>query len=207
MLKLHGFKLSNYTFLAKACLLEKGIEYENVEATPSQETPFLERSPMGKVPTLETDQGFVSEVYAIADYLDHIQPEPALLPADPFERAKAIELIRHIELDVELVARRCLPAAMFGATASEETLKRTEKDLRKGLAAVSRLIECNPYATGSEFNLADLYTYYSFGLTSQIAQKLFGLDILAEVPGAKELMTRLAERDSIKSLAYGLRTS
>jgi glutathione S-transferase len=201
MLKLHGYSMSNYTSLVKACLLEKGIAYEDVETMPSQEAEFLGKSPMGKVPSLETESGFVSEAFAIADYLDQIQPEPALLPSEPYARAKAIELIRHIELDVELVARRCLPAAMFGAKASEETQKRTEKELRKGLKAVGRLFVCDPYAAGVEFTLADLYTYYSFGLAGQIAQKMFGLDILEDMSKVKDLIGRLAQRDSIRSLA------
>jgi glutathione S-transferase len=161
MLKLHGMSRSNYYCLAKACLVAKGIPFEEVDATPSQEEDYLSKSPMGKVPCLETDQGFVSETLAIAEYLDGIAPDRPLLPAEPFARAKTLELIRHLELDIELVARRCLPAAFFGATASEETKKSTDRDLKRGVRAVSRLFVCDPYATGSEFTLADLYTFYT----------------------------------------------
>jgi len=44
-----------------------------------------------------------------------------------------IELCCHLKLDVELVARRVLPATFFGATASDEVLATTDADLGKGL--------------------------------------------------------------------------
>jgi glutathione S-transferase len=122
------------------------------------------------------------------------------LPAEPFARAKTLELIRHLELDIELVARRCLPAAFFGATASEETKKSTDRDLKRGVRAVSRLFVCDPYATGSEFTLADLYTFYTFGLASQVVQKVLDQDLLAELPQVRELLGRLAEHDAIREV-------
>lgn len=65
MLKLHGFSISNYYDMAKIALLEKGIEFEEVDTRPSQENDYLSMSPMGKVPCLETDHGCITEVDAI----------------------------------------------------------------------------------------------------------------------------------------------
>ncbi len=200
MIKLHGMSRSNYYSLTKACFIEKGMAFEEVNAIPSQEEGYLVRSPMGKVPCIETDQGFLSESLAIADYLDQIQPEKPLLPTDPFARAKNIELILHLKLDVELIARRCLPEAFFGATVSDETKKATQKDLKRGIKAVSRLFVCDPFAAGAEFSLADMYTFYSFGLAGAIVQKIFGEDLLAELPQVKTLIGTLAERDSIREV-------
>ena len=200
MLKLHGMSRSNYYNLAKACLAFKGISYEEVKAVPSQEEDYLVKSPMGKVPCIETEQGFVSETLAIAEYLDAIQADKPLLPRDAFARAKTLELIRHIELDIELVARRVLPAAFFGATASDELKETTRKDLNRGVKAVSRLFVCAPFATGSELNLADLYTYYSFGLAGNIVKVIYEEDLLAELPQVKTLLARLADEEPIRSL-------
>lgn len=200
MLKLHGMSRSNYYNLAKACLAFKGMAYEEVKAVPSQEEDYLAKSPMGKVPCIETAEGFVSETLAIAEYLDALQPERPLLPTEPFARAKTLELIRHVELDIELVARRCLPAAFFGATASEELKDTTAKDLARGVKAVSRLFVCDPYATGSDLNLADLYTYYSFGLAGAIVQTIFEKDLLETLPQVRALTERLAGEEPIRSL-------
>ena len=200
MLKLHGMTRSNYYNLARACLIYKGIPFEEVKAVPSQEEDYLSKSPMGKVPCLETEQGFISETLAIAEYLDALQPERPLLPTEPYARGKALELLRHVELDIELTARRCLPAAFFGAEASEELKATTKKDLARGVRAISRLYVCEPYATGSEFNLADLYTYFSFGLAGAIVQKIYGEDLLAELPQVRALMERLADEPSVREV-------
>ena len=200
MIKLHGMDRSNYYCLAKACFVEKAMAYEAVNAVPSQDEDYLVRSPMGKVPCIETEAGFISETFAIADYLDRIQPERPLLPTDPFARAKAIELCRHLELDVELVARRCLPEAFFGATVSDEVKASTNKDLKRGMKAVSRLIVCDPYIAGHEFCLADIYTFYVFGLASSIVAKIFGEDLLQDLPQVKTLIGELAKRDCIREV-------
>ncbi len=197
MIQLYGLRLSNYYSLTKALLIEKGLEFEEVKAPPTQEEDNLARTPMGKMPSIGVDGRFMSESLAIAAYLDRLQPEPALLPADPFEAGKVVELICHIKLDVELVARRCLPEAMFGQTVTDETKETTEKDLKKGMAAVRRIIVCDPYAAGSELTLADFYAFYCFGLANAISQKMFELDILAGHDDIQALMARLAEHPSI----------
>ncbi len=200
MIKLHGILLSNYYSLAKACFIEKGKAFEEVKDPPSQQDDYLARSPMGKVPCIEVDGTFLSEAFAIADYLDHIQPDPPLLPGDPLARAKNIELIRHLELNVELVARRCLPEAFFGQSVSDETKAATKKDLAKGMRAVGNLLECGPYAAGETFTLADLYVFYTFGLASMIVKKIFDEDLLGDVPEVKVLLETLAARDSIREV-------
>jgi glutathione S-transferase len=200
VLKLHGMPRSNYYNLAKACLVYKEIPFEEVMATPSQEEDYLTKSPMGKVPCLETDEGFISETLAIAEYLDALQPDRPLLPTAAFARGKALELLRHVELDIELTARRCLPAAFFGAEASDELKTSTRKDLARGIRAVSRLYVCDPYAAGNEFTLADLYTYFTFGLAGSIVQKIFGEDLLADLPEVRSLIERLADEPAIREV-------
>ena len=91
-LKLYGAPLSNYFNMVKTALLEKGVAFEEVMTAPSQEPDYLSKSPMGKIPTLETDEGYVSETLAILGYLEEVFPQPALLPTDAFARAKVREL-------------------------------------------------------------------------------------------------------------------
>ena len=197
MIKLYGLRLSNYYSLTKAVLNEKGLEYEEVKAPPTQEEDNLARSPMGKMPSIEVDGQYLSESLAIAAYADRAQPERPLLPSDPFAAAKVVELVCHLKLDVELVARRCLPEAFFGQTVSDETKVETQRDLAKGMKAVGRLMVCDPYAAGADFTLADLYTFYTFGLANGVAQKMFNENLLADDPQIQELLGRLAERPSI----------
>ena len=196
MIKLYGLKMSNYYSLVKAILIEKGIDFEEVKAPPTQEEDNLQRSPMGKMPSIEVDGNYLSESLAIARYAEQIKPTPALLPSDPFEAAKVVELVCHLKLDVELTARRCLPV-LFGQNVSDETKKETEKDLAKGMKAVSRLFVCDPYAAGKEITLADFYTFYTFGLANTLSQKLFEKDLLADHSDIQALVNSLASHPSI----------
>ena len=65
MIKLYGFTVSNYFNMVKMALLEKGIEFDFVDTMPSQENDYLAKSPMGKVPCIETEHGFLSETSVI----------------------------------------------------------------------------------------------------------------------------------------------
>ena len=100
MIKLYGVTISNYYNTAKLALVEKGLAFEEVSMMPSQEPDVLAASPMGKVPYIECEGRTLSETNVIFDYLEDIQPQPALYPADPWARAKAKEIIRTVELGV-----------------------------------------------------------------------------------------------------------
>ena len=201
MIKLYGLKMSNYYSLVKAVLIEKGLEFEEVKAPPTQKEDNLARSPMGKMPSIEVDGQYMSESLAIALYLEQLSSNNPLLPADPFQAGKVMELICHIKLDAELVARRCIAEAFFGGTVSDETKESTDKDLQRGLQAVDQLMVYAPYAAGDTFTLADMYTYYSFGFINGTAQKMFNKDILAEYPKIAALMETLAERPAMQRVA------
>jgi len=201
MIKLYGLTMSNYYSLTKALLIEKGLEFEEVKAPPTQKEDNLARSPMGKMPSIEVDGQYMSESLAIALYLEKLNPENPMFPADPFQAGKVMELICHIKLDTELVARRCIAEAFFGGKVSDETKESTDKDLQRGMQAVDQLMVCAPYAAGDTFTLADLYTFYSFGFISGTAQKMFDNDILADYPKIQELMSKLAERPAMQRVA------
>ena len=201
MIKLYGLKMSNYYSLTKALLIEKGLEFEEVKAPPTQKEDNLARSPMGKMPSIEVGGQYMSESLAIALYLEKLSPENPMFPADPFQAGKVMELICHIKLDTELVARRCIAEAFFGGKVSDETKESTDNDLKRGMQAVDQLMVCAPYAAGDTFTLADLYTFYSFGFINGTAQKMFDKDILADYPKIQELMSKLAERPAMQRVA------
>jgi len=194
MIKLYGLRMSNYYSLTKALLIEKDIEFEEVKAPPSQEEDYLVRSPMGKMPSIEVDGQFMSESIAIFQYLERLNP--GLLPADPFQAGKVMEMVCHLKLDIELVARRCLPELLFGKPVSDETKKEVKRDIAKGLKAVERLASCDPYILGGEMNIADFYAHYCLGPAAGMS-KVAGVDLLANSPDLVALLGRLGEHPSI----------
>lgn len=197
MIQLYGLRMSNYYSLTKALMIEKGVEFEEVKAPPTQDEDNLSRSPMGKMPSIGVDGQYLSESLAIAAYLDRIAPQPALLPSDPLAAAKVVELICHLKLDVELVARRCLPELLFKKPVSDETRESAKADLIKGMVAVDRIFVGAPYAAGDTVTLADFYTFYTFGLVTGIGKAVMDLDVLADYPRIQAVVDLMAEHPSI----------
>ncbi len=197
MLKLHGAPLSNYYNIVKTALIEKGIAYEAVLTMPSQDPGYLARSSMGKIPCIETEAGFLAETHAILDYLEDLKPTPALLPADPFARAKVRELVQSMELYVELVARRGI-GFLFGREVPQEVKDALAKELPKGIAAISKLVKFSPWIAGNQFTYADLFGYWTFALAGMSAKHNLGTDLLAQIPGAQAWFDAVAARPSIQ---------
>ena len=197
MLKLYGAPLSNYYNMVKTALLEKDIPFDAVFAPPSQEADYLSKSPMGKIPCIETDKGFLTETSAILDYLEDVYPTPALLPADPYARAKVRELAQSLELYIELVARRGL-GVLFGRPVPDDVKASIKAELPKGVAAIKRLAKFSPWIAGKEFTYADLIGYWTFVLGNLSATQNAGIDLLQEIPGAKDWFERVGARESVK---------
>ena len=200
MIKLYGLRMSNYYSLTKALLIEKALDFEEVKKAPSQKEDFLMLSPMGKMPAIEVDGVYLSESIAIAGYLERLQPQPALLPDDAMHAAKVMELVCHLKLDVELVARRLLPEVLFKQPVSEETKVAVKADLAKGMKAVERLFVGAPYAAGDQLTLADFYTFYCFGLSSGMVKAIYDEDLLDGYPAIQNVLALMAEHPSVKQV-------
>lgn len=180
MITLCGLCLSNYYNKVKMVLLEKGIPFEEqFVSTGSKDEAVLSCSPLGKVPFIRTEQGALCESQAIVDYLEALQPEPRLLPADPWEAAKVRELTTFIDLHLELVARELYGKAFFGGEISEGNAERVRKQLVKNIAAFQRLAKFAPYVAGERFTQADCSAWVSLPLVGMASRIVLGDDLLA----------------------------
>ncbi len=196
-IKLHGISLSNYYCILKAIMLEQGIAFEEVEVKPNREPDFLARSPMGKVPCIETAQGFLTETGVIIDYLDAVGEGPGLYPADPFARAKTRELMRHIELYIELPARRLYGEVFFNRPARAEEKEAVRKLLERGFASLATLASFDPYLAGDQITYADFYFRFTVGLATAVCRKALDWDAYNELPNIRALLELLDRRESI----------
>jgi len=202
MLKLCGFHISNYHNKIRLALLEKGVPFEeDAGCSPSQKDEFLARSPVGKVPFLEIDGGRrLAESEVIAEYLEDAYPQKPLMPKDPFERAKVRELIKFMELHVELVARRLYGQVFWKRPVSDEVRAAVEKDLAKGIRAFKVLARFDPYIAGKELTLADCAAFVHLPLVSLASKHALGRDYLEEVPQLKGYLKMLGERPAFRKV-------
>ena len=180
MITLCGMCLSNYYNKVKMVLLEKGIPFEEeFVRTGSKEEAVLSCSPLAKVPFIRTAQGSLCESQAIVDYLEALQPEPRLLPADPWAAAKVRELTTFVDLHLELAARELYGKAFFGGEISEANAERVRKLLATTIAAFKRLAKFSPYVAGDSFTQADCAAFVSLPLVGLASRIVLGEDLLA----------------------------
>jgi glutathione S-transferase len=204
MLRLHGFSSSNYYNVVKLALLEKGAAFEEVTvysgAGPSYRPDYLDASPLGKIPCLETAEGFLSESRCIVDYVERTQPGPLLYPREPFAQAKLLELTEIIDLYLELPARRLIPNLFAGKPAPEKLAAEVMAVIQKGVRAVQKLARFDGYLLGDTFTAADIAGVIHFPLIRRITKQVLACDPLGEVPGLTEYVTRIEQRPSVQRI-------
>ncbi len=157
-------------------MAEKGIELEkqtvDLRSGENREGAYLKVNPRGQCPALEIDNGqVITEITAICEYLDDIQPDPPLIGTTPDERGETRMWVRRIDLTIcEPMGAgfrfsdglkmfenriRCLPEAADG-------LKAIARD---NLAWLEEKMTGKTWITGDRFTLADvlLYCFLVFG--------------------------------------------
>lgn len=65
------------------------FRHEIVNINLKQKPEWLfEKSPLGKVPSIEQNGQAIIESLVVCDYLDEAYPEPSLYPSDPWQKGR-----------------------------------------------------------------------------------------------------------------------
>ena len=106
MLKLYTYFRSSAAYRVRIALALKGLSYESVpvhlvrgggeQLTPAYRTV----NPAALVPALQDDDAVLTQSMAILEYLEEAHPSPALLPAEPLERARVRALAMTVACDM-----------------------------------------------------------------------------------------------------------
>ena len=136
-MKIYGFPLSPFVRKVLVAVKEKGLEAEVVPSNPSHpDEEFAAVSPFHKIPAFRDGDFTIADSTAIVTYLDAKYPDPALLPASPEARARAVWFEEvadtvFIPAAAPIVLNRFLRPQIFGvegieadAAAAEEAVKR-----------------------------------------------------------------------------------
>jgi len=195
-LRLHGYPVSNYFNIARAALIEKGTSFEFVPTRAAKDTEFLSRSPMGKIPVLETPYGWIGETVAILEYLEDTLPSPALYPADPFVRARGRQIINILQVYVDGQVRSLYPGVFMGQSNAESTIVAARTMLDRATRALTILLQPHPFLLGANISHADLFAFYCLDIADRVTRFVYARSILREIGGLDDWSARMASRPS-----------
>jgi glutathione S-transferase len=129
------YAASGSTSFVAAILIEEcehpyTLELMALNPDGAGDAAYAQVNPWRQVPALATPRGIVTEVIAIAHYLDHHHPDRALFPTDPWQRTQAMRWYSCLSTAIQPYLR-CLvrPERFVGDDAACVRL------LREGVAA------------------------------------------------------------------------
>ena len=153
--------------LASHILLEQtGARYDTVRvdfAANAQRSPdFLRLNPKGRVPTLVTERGVLTETPAILLYLCQTFPQAGLAPLDdPFELARAQAFNSYLCSTVHVAHAHKRRGARWAD--EPEAIAAMQKKVAQNMAECFELIEqtmlAGPWVLGERYSLCDPYLF------------------------------------------------
>ena len=136
-----------------------GLQVVAMEKLAHKKKEFLAINPYGRVPALKLDDGrYLAESNVILEYLEEIFPTPALLPADPAERAAVRRhmLLSDIELGrpsgIIIFPKRFVPEEKWNL----EDMQTASKQIKRHFKILSAELGDQEFLTGSQYTLADV---------------------------------------------------
>ncbi len=120
---------------------------------------YLAKNPQGLVPALELDDGTVlTQSLAIIDYLETLQPEPRLVPADPVLAARVRAAALAIACDTHPLGNLRVISYLQERLGQGEAsvLEWRRHWARLGLEAIEALIRPSPFCFTTTPTLADI---------------------------------------------------
>jgi glutathione S-transferase len=156
---------------------------------------YLAKNPMGKVPTLEDDDGYVVwESAAIMTYLAAKNPQKNLLPTDAKGRTETTRWMTwnsaHFENAVYTTAFEKMIKPTMGMQADQARIDAAAKDFERFAPILDSHLKGKTWILGDNFSMVDVY----LGVVAEFAIPC-GFDY-SKHPNIKSWLGRLTERDA-----------
>lgn len=203
-MKLYNVQMSPHCRKVRICAHELGLPLEIVPVNPrsgENRTPdYLQKNPMGKVPTLVDGDFALWESGAILAYLAAKKPEKGLLPTEPRAHADVLRWMfwqaNHLDSYMFILTlERFYKPAMMGVPGDEpHMVEYAEKGLARFLPVLEEQLKAHEFVTG-RFTIADIAL--GCGLEGYERAKLD----LAPFPNMRGWISRLQARESWKAQA------
>jgi maleylacetoacetate isomerase len=180
-MKLYSFFNSSTSFRVRIALALKGLTYQyigvNLRSGEQGRDEYRVLSPAAIVPTLVDGDVKLTQSIAIIDYLDQRQPEPRLIPLDPLERARVLEIAQTIACEIHPINNIRVLKYLTGTLGVSEADKSAwyRHWVDEGLSAVESLLNARPR---SSFCVGETPTLADCALVPQVANAMrMGCDV------------------------------
>jgi len=181
--RLYSYWRSSCSWRVRIALNLKGLSYEYVpvhlvkDGGEQHTEAYRAINPMRTVPTLELTEGStvrrLSQSMAILEYLEERHPSPALLPADPYLRARCRMLSEMVNSGIQPLQNLAVLQRIKGELMGDDKawcVYWIERGLKAFQAAVQKT--AGTYCLGQAVSFADLY------LVPQLySARRFGVDL------------------------------
>jgi glutathione S-transferase len=197
MMQLYTNPLCPFAHRARLTLAEKGIDAVHVEIDLRRKpAEFVALTPPGAVPVLKVGDTALWESAVIAEYLEESHPEPALLPRDAVQRARARIWIRFA--DNRLYANTSALLHARDSSTRAAAMTRIHDDLTfMERECFARADYRRPYWLGAQFTLVDT-TFYPWFEQCAALEYLFGLAWPEECVELARWRERVAARPTVR---------
>jgi glutathione S-transferase len=145
----------------------------------NRQADHLNRNPHGQMPALELDNGtFLSEILPICEYLEDVNPKPALIGSSPEEKAECRMWTRRVDLNIcEPMANgfrfsEGLPLFQNRIVTVPEAAAGLKKIAADRLKWLDGQMKGKEYICGSRFTLADVLLFCFLDFGGQVGQPL-----------------------------------
>mmetsp|Transcript_6284 Transcript_6284/g.7851 ORF Transcript_6284/g.7851 Transcript_6284/m.7851 type:complete len:429 (+) Transcript_6284:97-1383(+) len=133
------------------------IEIPDFKMLEDNKTPeFLSKSPLGKVPVLETPQGSIFESNAIARYVARMRRDTELYGVSFFDSAQVDSWIDFSTHEVELPATMWFYPVIGYMPFNPLATEKAKSDLAKALGVLEKHLLDKTYLVGEKITLADI---------------------------------------------------
>ena len=183
-MKLYTFFRSSASYRVRIALNLKGLTYEQVPIHLRRgggeqfAASYKTMNPQALVPAFENDGRILTQSLAIIEYLEERHPKPALLPADPADRALVRSMALIIACEIHPIQNlRVLVHLKNNLQQSDDDLNRWARHwIDLGLSALEQIVVSSPKR--GEFSFSDSPTLADICLVPQLANaRRFGCDL------------------------------
>lgn len=184
-----SFPICPFVARARVVALEKGIDIR-IKFIDLLNKPawFLDRSPTGTVPALDTGEHFIFESSVISEFIDECT-DGSLHPGSAADRAVN-------RAWTEYAAKLLMPQYFLLMASSQAEIEKHRLTLIAAMQKVEEVLASKPYFNGDVFSIIDA-AYAPVFVRTRFLLETYKIDVLSDLPKLQAWGQALTDRPSV----------